>query len=309
MQQRSEQSHLGSHFIRPLVLAGAVLFASLGSAAQAQYPEPNITNPDRIAAYPPVRIVGNLYYVGTRDLASYLIATDAGHILINSGYASSVPIIRDNVEALGFDFEDIEIISTAHAHNDHVGGLGEIKRLTGAETHMHEADIPILVSGGDDDYRYPNGRGVLFEPIEVDRPLRDGDTIELGGSVLTVYLHAGHTKGAISFSLTIEENGASYNVLIANMGTVNDSVNLSYMPGYPEIVDDYEKTFAAQKAMNPDIWVASHAGQFDMHDKYQPGMAYSPNNFLDPDGWHRKVAEYETAFRERIISDADKPRN
>lgn len=309
MRQRTRRTLLCGHIVRALVLVGCVLSTYWGSAAQAQYPEPNVTNPDRIAAYPPVRIVGNLYYVGTRDLASYLIATDAGHILINSGYSSSVPIIRNNIEALGFDFEDIKIISTSHAHNDHVGGLGEIKRLTGAETHMHVADIPVLVSGGDDDYRYPGGRGVLFEPIEVDRPLHDGDTIELGGSTLTVHLHAGHTKGAISFSLTIEENGRSYGVLIANMGTVNDSVNLSYMPGYPEIIDDYEKTFAAQKEMNPDIWVAAHAGQFDMHDKYQPGMEYSPNNFLDPDGWHRKVAEYEAAFRERIISDAHKPRN
>lgn len=309
MRQRPGRSLLNGYFFVSLLIIGLVESAHWSSTAQAQYPEPNVTNPDRIAAYPPVRIVGNLYYVGTRDLASYLIATDAGHILINSGYASSVPIIRDNIEALGFNFEDIQIISTAHAHNDHVGGLGEIKRLTGAETHMHVADIPILVSGGDDDYRYPSGRGVLFEPIEVDRPLHDGDTIELGGSTLTVHLHAGHTKGAISFSLAIEENGTNYDVLIANMGTVNDSVNLTYMPGYPEIVDDYEKTFAAQKAMSPDIWVASHAGQFDMHDKYQPGMEYSPDNFFDPDGWHRKVAEYEAAFRERMISDADKPRN
>lgn len=309
MQGRLKWSLPVANFVAPLVVAGIFLLAFSGTIARAQYPEPNVTNPDRIAPYPPVRIVGNLYYVGTRDLASYLIATSEGHILINSGYASSVPIIRDNVEALGFDFEDIEIISTAHAHNDHVGGLGEIKRITGAETHMHEADIPILVSGGDDDYRYPGGRGALFEPIEVDRPLQDGDTIELGGTTLTVHLHAGHTKGAISFSFAIEEDGMNFNVLIANMGTVNDSVNLSYMPGYPEIIDDYEETFAAQMAMDPDIWVASHAGQFDMHDKYQLGMEYSPTNFYDPDGWHRKVAEYEAAFRERIVSDADKPRN
>ena len=309
MIRESEKPLPGSLLFTTLLVAAVFLFALNGAAAQAQYPEPNVTNPDRVAPYPPVRIVGNLYYVGTRDLASYLIATDEGHILINSGYAGSVPIIRNNIEALGFSFEDIKIISTAHAHNDHVGGLAEIKRLTGAETQMHVADIPVLESGGDDDYRYPGGRGVLFEPIEVDRPLHDGDTIELGGSTLTVHLHAGHTKGAISFSLTIDEDGTSYDVLIANMGTVNDNVNLTYMPGYPEIVDDYERTFAAQMAMNPDIWVASHAGQFDMHDKYHPGMEYSPNNFLDPDGWHEKVAEYEAAFRERIASDANKPRN
>ena len=287
----------------------AALLLSLGGPAQAQIPEPNVTNPDRITAYPPVRVIGNLYYVGTRDLASFLITTDEGHILINSGYASSVPMIRDSIEALGFDIEDIEIITTAHAHNDHVGGLAELKHLSGAETHMHGGDVPILISGGDDDYRYPGGRGLLFDPIAVDHMINDGDTIELGSTVLTVHLHAGHTKGAISFSMEVEEGGRSYDVLLANMGTVNDNVNLTYMPGYPEIVDDYEKTFADQKAMNPDIWLASHAGQFNMHDKYQPGMAYSPNNFLDPEGWHAKVASYEAAFRARIISDADKPRD
>ena len=109
--------------------------------------------------------------------------------------------------------------------------------------------------------------------------------------------------------MEVEEGGRSYDVILANMGTVNANVNLSYMPGYPEIVADYEATFADQKAMNPDIWLASHAGQFNMHDKYQPGMAYSPDNFLDPEGWHTKVAEYEAAFRARIISDADKPRD
>ncbi len=299
---------LRSKFGEAFVLSGALLI-SLGGASQAQIPEPNVTNPDRITAYPGFRVVGNLYYVGTHDLASFLITTEEGHILINSGYASSAPMIRDNIETLGFDITDIEIITTAHSHNDHVGALAELKYLSGAETHMHENDLPMLVSGGDDDYRYPGGRGLLFEPIAVDHMINDGDTIELGGTVLTVHLHAGHTKGSISFSMEVEEGGRSYDVLLANMGTVNDNVNLTHMPGYPEIVDDYENTFASQKAMNPDIWLASHAGQFNMHDKYQPGMAYSPDNFLDPEGWHAKVADYEAAFRARIVSDADKPRD
>ena len=284
---------------------GIIVTALAISGVQAQDAE----IPERERPYPPVRIVGNLYYVGTYDLGSYLVATDEGHILINSGYENSVPIIRDNIETLGFDFEDIEIITTAHAHSDHVGGLAEIKRLTGAETHMHEADVPLLVSGGDDDYRYPEGRGIIFPPIEVDRQITGGDTIELGGSVLTVLHHPGHTKGSVSFAMTVEEDGETYDVLIANMGTVNDSVNLTYMPGYPEIVEDYERTFAEQKALRPDIWVASHAGQFDLHEKYSPGMPYSPENFYDPEGWLEKVEGYEANFRERLITDADKPRN
>jgi metallo-beta-lactamase class B len=292
---------------KTLFVLAAMAFFALGGIAQAQIPEPVVDNPDRITAYPPVHIIGNLYYVGTRDLGCFLITTEEGHILVNSGYASSVPMIRDSVEALGFNFSDIKIITTNHAHNDHVGGLAEIKRLTGAETYMHEADIPILVSGGDDDYRYPNGRGVLFEPISVDHILKDGDTIELGGTVLTMHKHAGHTMGAVSFSMTINEGGRSYNVLLANMGTVNDGVNLAYSPGYPQIVSDYEHTFASQKAMSPDIWVAPHAGHFNMHDKYQPGMPYSPDTFVDPEGWHARIAQLEAAFRACIVSDADKP--
>lgn len=291
-----------------MAMRSLVIGAVAALAATAAYAQ-NEEIPERDRPYPPVHIVGNLYYVGTYDLGSYLITTDEGHILVNSGYENSVPIIRENIETLGFDLEDIEIITTNHAHNDHVGGLAELKRLTGAETHMHEADVPLLVSGGDDDYRYPEGRGVLYPPIEVDRQIRDGDTIELGGMVLTVIHHPGHTKGSISFSVTIEEGGTSYDVLIANMGSVNDSVNLTYSPGFPDIVEAYESTFASQKSLSPDIWVAPHAGHFDLHEKYSPGMAYSPETFLDREGWLEKIAFYEAAFRERLITDADKPRD
>jgi len=290
--------------IRKIVLS-AVMIALTAGGALAQ----NEEIPERERPFPPVHIVGNLYYVGTYDLGCYLITTDEGHILINSGYESSVPIIRDNIETLGFDLEDVEIITTNHAHSDHVGGLAELKRLSGAETYMHEADVPLLVSGGDDDYRYPGGPGVLYPPIEVDHQFSDGDTIELGGTVLTVIHHPGHTKGSVSFAMKVEENGTNYDVLIANMGTVNDSVNLTYEPGFPDIVDAYEGTFASQKALHPDIWVAPHAGHFNFHDKYAPGMPYSPETFLDPEGWFEKIADIEARYRERLITDADKPRD
>jgi metallo-beta-lactamase class B len=290
--------------VRAIIL-GAIMAAVSVVSASAQ----NEEIPERERPFPPLRIVGNLYYVGTYDLGCYLITTDEGHILINSGYENSVPIIRDNIETLGFNLEDIKIITTNHAHTDHVGGLAELKRLTGAETYMHEADVPLLVSGGDDDYRYPGGRGVIFPPIEVDHQIHDGSTIELGGMVLTAHNHPGHTKGAVSFSMTIEDGGRNYDVLIANMGTVNDSVNLTFEPGYPDIVEAYESTFASQMAMHPDIWVAPHAGHFNFHEKYQPGMPYSPETFLDPDGWFEKIDQVEAAFRERLVTDASKPRD
>jgi metallo-beta-lactamase class B len=287
---------------------GAIVLMAAGLMAQMQITPLPVTNNEWEVPFPPVHIVGNVYYVGTHELAAYLITTDEGHILINTGVASSVPMIQENIAALGFDFDDIEVITATHAHHDHVAGLGEIQRLTGAEMYMQEADVPVIVSGGNDDYRYPDGRGYIYEPIEVQHILQDGDTIELGGVVLTAHHHPGHTKGATSFSLTVEENGRDYNVLIANMGSVNAGVNLTYMPGYPEIAEDYRRTFEAQQALNPDIWLASHAAQFGLHEKYAPGMAYDPNRFVDPEGWHAKVAEYEAAYEERLVTDADRPR-
>lgn len=286
---------------------GAIVLMSIGLMAQVQITPLPVTNDEWEKPFPPVHVIANVYYVGTYDLGCFLITTDEGHILINTGVASSVPMIRENVTALGFDFNDIKILTATHAHHDHVAGLAEIKRMTGAEMYMHEADAPVVSSGGNDDYRYPDGRGYIYEPIEVDHLLKDGDTIELGGVVLTAHHHPGHTKGATSFSLTVEENGQSYDVLIANMGSVNASVNLAHMPGYPEIADDYRRTFEAQEALNPDIWLASHASQFGLHEKYTPGMAYDPNRFVDPDGWHAKVAEYEALYEERLVTDAEKP--
>jgi len=282
----------------------AALPAAFMLMAQVQVTPLPVTNDEWERPFPPVHVVGN---VGTYDLAAYLVTTDDGHILINSGVASSVQMIRDNIVELGFEFDDIAVITATHAHHDHVAGLGEIKRLTGAEMYMHEADVPVVVSGGNDDYRYPDGRGYIYEPVPVDHVLQDGDKITLGGVELTAHHHPGHTKGATSFTLTVAEAGREYDVIIANMGSVNASVNLAHMPGYPDIVADYRKTFASQDALNPDIWLASHAGQFGLHEKYTPGMAYDPTRFVDPDGWHASVDEYVEAFELRLVEDAQRP--
>ena len=282
------------------LIAGALVLAAIGLGAQTDLQPLTVTNEDWERPFAPLRIVGNLYYVGTYDLASFLITTPEGHILINSGVASSVPMIRSNIERLGFDMADVKIITTTHAHWDHVAGLGEIKRLTGAQMQAHAADAVLLESGGNDDYRYSEGRGLIFEPVAVDRQLTNGDTIELGGVELTVYHHPGHTKGATSFSFTVEEGGRSYDVLIANMGSVNASVNLAHMPGYPNIAEDYAATFASQKRLTPDIWTASHAGQFGLHEKYTPGDTYDPDRFVDPEGYRAKVEEYERLYIERL---------
>lgn len=251
----------------------------------------------------PLRIVGNLYYVGTYDLAVYLITTKDGNILINTGVNNSTKPIRANIEALGFKFSDIKVLLATHGHWDHVAAMAEIKRLTGAKMMMHEDDVTLVESGGSMDFRFPQGRGAIYEPVKVDRVLKDGDKVRLGDVELTLYHHPGHTKGASSFTYTVSEGGRDYKVLIANMGSINPGVNVATMPGFPKIAEAYASTFAKQKQMKPDIWVASHAAQFNMHKKYKPGDAYDPNRFVDPDGYVAKIASYEKLYLNQLQKD------
>src|SRR6185312_15818962 len=195
--------------------------------------------------FPPFRIVGNLYWVGTWDLSSYLIVTPQGNMLINSGLADSVPMIRANVESPGFKFSDIKLITATHGHYDHVAGLAEIKRLTGAKLLIEEEDAPLLESGGKADFRFGNDQAAHFEPVHVDRRLADGATIALGGTELTLHHHPGHTRGASSFTFTVHDGAGSaacdYRVIIANMPSINAGVKLTGMPGFPDIAQAYAR--------------------------------------------------------------------
>jgi metallo-beta-lactamase class B len=278
---------------------------SPSAEAQATYTQLPIRNPNYVKPYPAVRILGNLYYVGTYDLAVYLITTRDGNILINTGINDSVPAIRANIESLGFKFSDIKLLLATHGHWDHVAAMAEIKRVTGARMLMHEGDAELLETGGGYDFRFPQGRGAIYEPIKVDRRLKDGEKVRLGEIELTVHHHPGHTKGATSFTYTTQEAGRKYDVLIVNMGSINPGVNVGYMPGFPQITDSYAKTLAKQKQLKPDVWVSSHAGHFNLHEKYKPGDAYDPNRFVDPAGYQAKVELYEKRFQEQLRKDRD----
>jgi metallo-beta-lactamase class B len=269
------------------------LFASVASA---QIPQ----NHDWRRPFPAFKLIGNVYWVGSHDLSTYLITTDAGHILINTGFPETVPLIKSGVEQLGFDFDDVEILLATHGHFDHVAGLAELKRLTGAQMWMSEADAALLEDGGKSDFRFGDDAETHFEPVTVDRRLKDQETITLGGVTLTAHHHPGHTKGATSFTLTVREGGRDYRVVIANMGSINPGVTVSGMPKYPTIGDDYARTFAAQKALPVDVFLASHAAQFRMHEKYQPGDAYDPNRFVDPAGYLAAVERLEGIYREQL---------
>ena len=272
------------------LLLSLCLCASAGAQQNTEWRQP----------FPAFKLIGNVYWVGTYDLSTYLITTDAGHILINTGFEDTVPLIAEGVEQLGFKMADVKILAATHAHGDHVAGLAELKRLTGAQMMMSEADSVLLEDGGISDFRFGDGRTPSFEAVKVDRRLKDKDTIALGGVTLTAHHHPGHTKGATSFTFTVRESGRDYRVIIANMPGINAGVTVSGMPKYPTIADDYARTFAAQKALSIDVFLASHAAQFRMHEKYKPGDSYDPNRFVDPLGFRAAVERLEGIYREQL---------
>ena len=293
----NRRSLLAAAFVAALALTSAAVHA------QATFKQLPVNNPDYIKPFPPVKILSNLYYVGTYDLAVYAIPTKEGIILVNTGINDSVPAIRKNMEAAGLKFEDIKLLLATHGHWDHVAAMAEIKRLTGARMFMHEDDAELLETGGGYDFRFPQGRGSIYEPVKVDRRLKDGEKVRLGEVELTVHHHPGHTKGATSFTYTHQEAGRKLNVLIVNMGSINPGVNVAFMPAFPQINQAYSTTLAKQKQMKPDVWVSSHSGHFNMHEKYKPGDAYDPNRFVDPAGYVQKIELYEQRFRDQLAKD------
>jgi metallo-beta-lactamase class B len=256
--------------------------------------------------FEPFRILGNIYWVGSYDLSTYLITTPQGHLLINTGVGDTAKQIAASVEKLGFRMADVKILTATHGHFDHVAGLADLKRMTNATVAVSEPEKALLESGGKADFRFGNTASAQFAPVKVDRTFKDGEKISLGGTELTAHLHPGHTKGATSFTLEVRENDNTYRVIIANMGSINPGVKVTGMPGYPTIGDDYAKTFLAQKAMKIDVWLASHASQFSMHEKYKPGDPYKPDRFVDPAGFLASVQRLEKAYLEQLARERAK---
>ena len=274
----------------PTVLLLAFPIAGL-QAQPADWTEP----------FPGHRVIGNLYAVGTAGLGVFLITSDEGHILINSGLEDSTPLIRENIESVGYRLEDVRILLTMQAHWDHTAALAEIKELTGAEMWATAGDGRVLEDGGFSDPHF--GGRVSFRPIEVDRIINDGDVIELGETRLRVHHHPGHTEGSSSYSMQVTEDGRDYNVAVANMGTINEGKRLVVDPTYPGVADDFASTFASQKAMDVDVWVAAHGGQYGLLDKYRPGEAYSPDTFVDPEGFLAEVERLERIYEEQVAAE------
>jgi len=284
-------------FKRTLLLISLLLINFLASAQQVV--EPPNTHPEWSKPYPPFQIAGNLYYVGSYDLACYLIVTPKGNILINTGLAASEPMIKANIETLGFKFTDIKILLTTQAHYDHMGAMAKIKKLTGAKMMIDEGDARVAADGGRSDYAL-GGTNSPYAPVKADRVLHNMDAIKLGGMQLVMLHHPGHTKGSCSFLFDVRDKKRSYRVLIANMPSIITDKNFSDIPTYPNIVKDYAYTFASMKKLSFDIWLASHASQFDLQTKHKPGSRYNPDAFMDRKGYDAELKDLEDQYLKKV---------
>ncbi|HEX4022841.1 MAG TPA: subclass B3 metallo-beta-lactamase [Acidobacteriaceae bacterium] len=254
--------------------------------------------PDWTTPIAPFQIADNLYYVGSKDLASYLVVTPAGDILINSSLQSSPPLIRKSVEQLGFRFQDIRILLISHAHSDHDAGSAEIKRWTGAKYMVMDADVPVVESGGAKDFAYPNHR---YPAVKVDRVLHDGDQVRLGGVVLVAHKTPGHTRGCTTWTMQVREAGRLRNVVIVGSWYVNPGYRLVGRPGqpasYPGIAADYQRSFAVLKGLPCDIFLGAHGQYFDMLAKLKRAQAGAGETvWIDPQGYQAALAKTEQEF-------------
>ena len=243
-------------------------------------------NADWHAAFPGFKIAGNLYYVGTADLAVYLIHTSKGNILINSDFTQDVPLIRTSIRQLGFDYGDTKIVLISHAHDDHDAAVGQIKKETGARLMVMQPDVASVESTA------PGHPGA-----KVDRVLHDGDVVELGEAKLTARLTPGHTPGCTTWTMEIPDQGQKLHAVIIGSPNVNPGYVLVANPNYPQIAEDYEKTFDVLLNLPVDLFLGAHGSYFGLKRKYEQMKSGDTNLFIDPAGYKAYVIERREAFR------------
>jgi metallo-beta-lactamase class B len=247
--------------------------------------------------FEPTRIVGNIYYVGTNLISSFLITTPAGHILIDTGHAQMLPQVEANIEKVGFHAKDVKILLNSHAHFDHCGGFAEFRRQTGARIVASRADAELMMRGGKGDFAY--GDGLPYEAFQPDQIISDGDRVELGGVTLTAHLTPGHTKGCTSWTMQVQESGKTYDVLFL-CGLTVSPFKLTNNSQYPNIVEDMRKSFARLSGMHADVLLAPHAFWFDLEGKAARQKAGKPNPFIDPGELGRHLNEMEADFEQAL---------
>jgi len=260
-----------------ILLAGAAILQ-----AQRDWDDP----------FPPHRIADHLYYVGSKGLSSYLITTSEGHILINSSFDRTVPLIRASVEKLGYKFSDVKILLGSHAHNDHMEGNALVKELTGAQVYVMRGDDQVVENGGKGQYLYT----AKWKPCKVNRVLKDGDTVALGEAVLTAHLTPGHTRGCTTWTMQVKDAGKPLDVVIVGSVNVNPGFQLVNNKEYPEMADDYARTFRVMKALHCDIFLGAHGSYYGMEAKYKRLKAGAANPFVDPGGYRAYIEEREQFY-------------
>lgn len=281
------------------LLGSLLLWPALGGFAHAA------VNPDWTTQIAPFRIADNLFYVGSRDLAAYLVTTPAGDILVNANYTTSPPQIRHSVEQLGFHWSDVKILLISHAHVDHAGGAAEILRETGARFEVMDGDVDVMETGGRTDFAFGGPHKALqFPPAHVNEVLHDGDRVNLGGVTLIAHRTAGHTKGCTTWTMQVhmpgEPAGKLRDVVIGGSWSVLSEYRLTPAHGrpasYPGIASDFQTTFSTLRSLPCDLFLASHGSFFDMQAKLRRMPAEGDRVWIDPAGYKEAVAKGEQAF-------------
>jgi metallo-beta-lactamase class B len=247
----------------------------------------------------PFRIIENVYYVGASDVTSYLIATPKGHIVIDGGFTETAPMIRRNIEQLGFRVSDVRMLLSSHAHYDHAGGLAELKSATGATFYASAGDAPQLARGGLDDPQF--GNRFPFPPITADRLLHDGSRITLGGTTLIARLTPGHTKGCTTWTMRTKHG---LNVVFLGSPSVPSEYRLAANPRYPNAIDDYRQQFAILRSLKCDVFLASHGNFYELAEKMKH-RGEKKNPFIDPDGY-RAFIERAAERMEKVVAEQQK---
>jgi metallo-beta-lactamase class B len=283
-----------SRRVLALMFLSSMLILLAARTLPAQNP-PEWTEP-----FPPHKVAGNIYYVGSKGLAAFLITTPQGNILINSNLLSSVPQIQASIEKLGFHLSDVKILLISHGHFDHCAGSAKLKELTGASYMVMDADVPVVESGGKRDFQYGGSKGSWYPATKVDRVLHDGDQVRLGDTVLVAHLTPGHTKGTTTWTMKVSDGGKIREVVIVGSPNVNPGYKLVHNAAYPNIAQDYERTFRVLNALPCDIFLGAHGSYYDMEAKSAHLEQGQANPFIDPDGYKSYVADREEAFRAEL---------
>lgn len=267
-------------------------------------------NPSWTTPIAPFRITDNLYYVGSEDLASYLVVTPKGNILINANLASSPPQIRASVEKLGFHWSDTRILLNSQAHYDHIGGAAEVIRQTHAKNMVMDGDVGVVETGARTDFLSPSPNILTYAPVQVDRVLHDGDTVSLGNVTLTAHKTAGHTRGCTTWTMRShlpgEPVGTMRNIVIVGGVGFWSEYHFVATPGrpvsYPGIAQDFQHAFSELRALPCDVFLGAHGGYFDMLTKLKRYPQAGPRVFIDPAGYKEFVADAQETFR-KVLSE------